>query len=162
MAGSSAYQDEDSAGIIDINITPFVDVVLVLLIIFMVTAKLIVARGVNIDKPKAATGGEVQSTLRVSVDAAGKLYVNGDLMTADADAVAKIRSVATGLAQPKAIIAGDRVAAYGGVMRAIDLVQQAGIRAIALENEKPGPGETTLTPSSAPSAPPILPAPATP
>lgn len=136
MAGS-VYQDEDSAGIIDINITPFVDVVLVLLIIFMVTAKLIVARGVNIDKPKAVTGGEVQSTLRVSVDAGGKLYVNGEVMLADADAVAKIRAVSVGLAQPKAIIAGDRTAAYGGVMRAIDVVQQAGIRAIALENEKP-------------------------
>jgi biopolymer transport protein ExbD len=146
MAGS-VYQDEDSAGIIDINITPFVDVVLVLLIIFMVTAKLIVARGVNIDKPKAATGGEVQSTLRVSVDASGKLYVNGELMLADADAVAKIRSVSAGLAQPKAIIAGDRVAAYGGVMRAIDLVQRAGVRAIALENEKlDKPGTTDVKP----------------
>jgi biopolymer transport protein ExbD len=136
MAGS-VYQDEEGAGIVDINITPFVDVVLVLLIIFMVTAKLIVARGVNIDKPKAATGGEVQSTLRISVDAAGKLYVNGELVDADAVAIAKIKSVSAGMAQPKAIIAGDRVAAYGGVMRAIDLVQQAGIRAIALENEKP-------------------------
>jgi biopolymer transport protein TolR len=136
MAGS-VYQDEEGAGIVDINITPFVDVVLVLLIIFMVTAKLIVARGVNIDKPKSATGGEVQSTLRISVDAAGKLYVNGEFMDADAAAVAKIKSVSAGMAQPKAIIAGDRVAAYGGVMRAIDLVQQAGIRAIALENEKP-------------------------
>ncbi len=150
MAGSSAYQDEDSAGIIDINITPFVDVVLVLLIIFMVTAKLIVARGVNIDKPKAATGGEVQSTLRVAVDAAGKLYVNGDLMTTDAEAVSKIRGVAAGLAQPKAIIAGDRVAAYGGVMRAIDLVQQAGVRAIALENERL---ETTTAPATTPAPP---------
>jgi biopolymer transport protein ExbD len=145
MAGS-AYKDEDSAGIIDINITPFVDVVLVLLIIFMVTAKLIVARGVNIDKPKAATGGEVQSTLRVSVDATGKLYVNGEMFADDAAAVAKIKQVSVGLAQPKAIIAGDRVAAYGGVMRAIDLVQQAGIRAIALENEKPSAETTPVAP----------------
>jgi biopolymer transport protein TolR len=137
MAGSSAYQGEEDAGIVEINITPFVDVVLVLLIIFMVTAKLIVARGVNIDKPKSATGGEVQSTLRVSVDAAGQLYVNGELMLADASAVAKIQAISAGLSQPKAIIDGDRVAAYGGIMRAIDLVQQAGIRAIALENEKP-------------------------
>jgi biopolymer transport protein ExbD len=64
MAGSS-YEDEDS--ITNINVTPFVDVVLVLLVIFMVTAKLIVARGVHIDKPKAAAGGEVASSLRISV-----------------------------------------------------------------------------------------------
>ena len=62
-------------------------------------------------------------------------------MLADADAVAKIRAVSAGLAQPKAIIAGDRVAAYGGVMRAIDLVQAAGVRAIALENERPDPSD---------------------
>ena len=55
MAGSSLYQDDDGSGAItDINVTPFVDVVLVLLVVFIVTAKLIVARGVEIDKPKAA------------------------------------------------------------------------------------------------------------
>jgi len=137
MAGGSLYQDEDSAGITDINITPFVDVVLVLLVVFMVTAKLIVARGVDIDKPKAATGGEVQSTLRVSVDTAGQLYVNGDRFADDASAVARIKAIAATTSKPKAIVAGDRKAAYGGVMRAIDLVQQAGVTAIALENERP-------------------------
>jgi biopolymer transport protein ExbD len=135
--GSSLYHDDDSAGITDINVTPFVDVLLVLLVVFMVTAKLIVARGVEIDKPKAATGGEVQSTLRVSVNATGELYVNGDKFADDAAAVARIKEIAATVDKPKAIIAGDRKTAYGGVMRAIDLVQQAGISAIALENERP-------------------------
>jgi biopolymer transport protein ExbD len=134
---SSFYQDDDSPGITDINVTPFVDVLLVLLIVFMVTAKLIVARGVDIDKPKASTGGEVQSTLRVSVNASGDLYVNGDKFADDAKAVARIKEIAATVDKPKAIIAGDRKTAYGGVMRAIDLVQQAGITAIALENERP-------------------------
>ena len=137
MAGSSLYQDEEGAAITDINVTPFVDVVLVLLVVFIVTAKLIVARGVEIDRPKAATGGDVQSTLRVSVDATGTLYVNGDKFTSDADALGKIKVSAAATSKPKAIIAGDRKTAYGGVMRAIDLVQQAGITAIALENERP-------------------------
>ena len=136
MAGSN-YKDEESGGITDINVTPFVDVLLVLLVVFMVTAKLIVARGVEIDKPKASTGGEVQSTLRVSVNATGELYVNGDKFTDDAAAVARIKEIAATVDKPKAIIAGDRKTAYGGVMRAIDLVQQAGISAIALENERP-------------------------
>jgi biopolymer transport protein ExbD len=136
MAGSSLYKDEDEA-ITDINVTPFVDVVLVLLIVFMVTAKLIVARGVEIDKPKAASGGEVQSTLRVSINAGGDLFVNGDKFDTDAAAVARIKELAATSDKPKAIIAGDRKGAYGGVMRAIDLVQQAGISAIALENERP-------------------------
>ena len=141
MAGSS-YKDEDDAGaIVDINITPFVDVVLVLLVVFIVTAKLIVARGVEIDKPKASTGGDVNSTLRVSIQrvegAPPKLYVNGDLVTSDADAVARIKVIAAQSSKPKAIIAGDTNVAYGGVMHAIDLVQQAGVTAIALENQRP-------------------------
>ena len=138
MAGSSPYQDDDDGRpITDINVTPFVDVVLVVLVVFIVTAKLIVARGVEIDKPKAATGGDVQSTLRVSVNAAGDLYVNGEAYASDPAAVARIKEIAATSSKPKAIIAGDRRSAYGGVMRAIDLVQQAGITAIALENERP-------------------------
>ena len=136
MAGTSLYNDEETPAITDINVTPFVDVVLVLLVVFIVTAKLIVARGVDIDKPKAATGGDVQSTLRVSVTADGKLFVNGDEFSDDAPAVARIKQIASTTTKPKAIIAGDRKTAYGGVMRAIDLVQQAGVTAIALENER--------------------------
>lgn len=138
MAGGSLYKsDDDDEAITDINVTPFVDIVLVLLITFMVTAKLIVARGIEIDKPKASSGGDVQSTLRVSIDSKGALFVNGDRFDADEAAIARIREVARTTDKPKAIIAGDRNGAYGGVMRAIDLVQQAGITAIALENERP-------------------------
>lgn len=139
MAGGASLYDDDDAtpAITDINVTPFVDVVLVLLVVFMVTAKLIVARGVDIDKPKAATGGEVQSTLRVSVSQDGQLFVNGDKFDDDAKAIARIKDIAATTSKPKAIIAGDRKSAYGGVMRAIDLVQQAGVTAIALENERP-------------------------
>jgi len=139
MAGGASLYDDDDAtpAITDINVTPFVDVVLVLLVVFMVTAKLIVARGVDIDKPKAATGGEVQSTLRVSVSQEGQLYINGDKFDDDAKAITRIKEIAATTSKPKAIIAGDRKSAYGGVMRAIDLVQQAGVTAIALENERP-------------------------
>ena len=138
MAGGAAYQDDEpSSAITDINVTPFVDVVLVLLIIFMVTARLIVARGIEIDKPKAATGGEVQSTLRVSVDDKGHVHVNGTRFDDDAGAIARIKEVAGAMTKPKAIIAGDQRAAYGGVMRAIDLVKRSGIDAIALENVAP-------------------------
>ena len=138
MAGSSHYHDDgDVPPITDINVTPFVDVVLVLLVVFIVTAKLIVARGVEIDKPKASTGGEVQSTLRVSVTADGKLYVNGDAFTDDDAAIARIKEIAAATSKPKAIIAGDRKGAYDGVMHAIDLVKKAGEIPIALENVRP-------------------------
>jgi biopolymer transport protein ExbD len=138
MAGSSLYQDDESAGAItDINVTPFVDVVLVLLVVFIVTAKLIIARGVEIEKPKAASGGDVQSTLRVVVDNTGKMTVNGASYPGDTEAIAGIKQIAAATSKPKAIIAGDRRTAYAGVMHAIDLVLQAGVTAIALENERP-------------------------
>jgi biopolymer transport protein ExbD len=107
------------------------------MVIFIVTAKLIVARGVEIDKPQEAAGGDVKSTLRVSIDKAGAIYVNGDTFHDDASAVARIEVIAATMAKPKAIIAGDRNAAYGGVMHAIELVHEAKITAIALENERP-------------------------
>jgi biopolymer transport protein ExbD len=135
--GSSLYSDEEAPAITDINVTPFVDVVLVLLVVFMVTAKLIVSRGVVVDKAKMATGGDVQSSLRVTVTADGSLYVNGDAYSDDAAAIARIKQVAaSATGKPRAIIAGDQRSQYGGVMHAIDLVQQAGVTAIALENER--------------------------
>ena len=141
MAGSR-YQDDEDAGITDINVTPFVDVVLVLLVVFIVTAKLIVARGVEIDPPKASSGGDVQSTLRVSLKWVGDgkpcdEFVNNDPITSDDDAIARIKKIASASAKPKAIIAGDRRCVYDGVMHLIDLVKRADVTAIALENERP-------------------------
>ena len=139
MAGGNIYKDDEIGGAItDINVTPFVDVVLVLLIIFMVTARLIVARGVDIQKPEAATGGDVKGLL-IAVDQAGTVHVNGDPFATDDAAIARIKVVAKAMSKPKAIISGDARAAYGGVMRAIDLVKRAGVDAIALENVAPAP-----------------------
>jgi biopolymer transport protein ExbD len=138
MAGGSLYHDDEDAGAItDINVTPFVDVVLVLLVVFIVTAKLIVARGVEIDKPKETIAGEVNTTLRVSITAPGEIFVNGDKFATDAQTVARIKEIAATFTKPKALIAGDRKAPHGAVMHAIELAQEAGITALALENERP-------------------------
>jgi biopolymer transport protein ExbD len=141
MAGrASVYageDDEDGGAITDINITPFVDVVLVLLVIFIVTAKLIVARGIDVEKPTDPSGGDVSSTLRVVVDATGTIYVNGDHFPDDDAAIARIKTIAGQTSKPKAIITGDRHAEYDGVMHAIGLVTRAGVKAIALENTAP-------------------------
>jgi biopolymer transport protein TolR len=140
MAGlPSAYSDdEDGGAITDINITPFVDVVLVLLVIFIVTAPLIVTRGIDVDKPKEAAGGDIASTLRVKVTHDGKIAVNDVFTDDDAATIARIKLEAARMTKPKAIIAGDRNAAYGGVMHAMALVHQLNIP-IALENERPKP-----------------------
>jgi biopolymer transport protein ExbD len=138
MAGSSLYQDDDGSGAItDINVTPFVDVVLVLLVVFIVTAKLIIARGVEIDKPKAASGGDVQATLKLTIKSNGDLFIGDKHYASDPEAIARIKEIAASTSKPKAIVAGDRATVYAGVMHAIDLVLQAGVTAIALENERP-------------------------
>src|SRR5258708_7302215 len=137
MAGASLYKgDDDGDAIVDINVTPFVDVVLVLLVVFIVTAKLIVGRGVDVEKPIAEHGGDLNATLRISVTQTGDLFINGDKFTDDDAAVARIRDI-TSHTEKKAIIAGDRRTAYGGVMHAIDLLQAADVTSIALENQRP-------------------------
>ena len=80
MAGFSSGDDDDI--IAGINVTPLVDIVLVLLIIFMVTTSYIVKAQIEIDLPKAASGqSEVKETFALQVDAEGKFYVNGEERT---------------------------------------------------------------------------------
>jgi biopolymer transport protein ExbD len=138
MAGSSLYRDDDEgAPITDINVTPFVDVVLVLLVVFMVIAKLMVDRGVEVDNPTAKSGGDLASAMKLTVTADGQLYVNGDKLDTDAAAIAKIKAIAATMTKPKVIVDGDRQVAYGGVMHAIDLALRAGVTAVALKNQPP-------------------------
>src|SRR6185295_14035122 len=111
-------------GITDINVTPFVDVVLVLLVVFIVTAKLIVARGIEIEKAKAETGGDKATQLKITITADGAIYVNGDKYANDEATVAKIKDIASQKPKSNALVSGDRRAAYGGVMHAIDLVKK--------------------------------------
>ncbi|MEZ4366794.1 MAG: biopolymer transporter ExbD [Kofleriaceae bacterium] len=141
MASASPYPDGDGDGgdaITDINVTPFVDVVLVLLVIFMVTARLIITRGVEgIEKPTSTAGAAIEGQVRVSVTADGRLFV-GDLpFDDDAAATAEVRARVTAAGGGKVIISGDASAAYRGVMRAIGVVQAAGVDGIALENVAP-------------------------
>ncbi|MCP3102101.1 biopolymer transporter ExbD [Myxococcus sp. K15C18031901] len=133
MAGSAQDNDEEITGI---NVTPLVDIVLVLLIIFMVTANFIVRETVEVDLPRAANGGEtVQGLVNVVLDKEGKLYFDGtevseaDLSRKVAEAVAKDKDT-------RAIISADQTIAYGQVMRLIDTVKGQGIAKFALNIEK--------------------------
>src|SRR5450631_2451924 len=81
---ASASKDDDDA-IVGINVTPLVDVTLVLLIVFMVTAKLIAGQGIPLDLPKAATASTTQTMFTVSVDAVGHVLTNGQAASSDAD-----------------------------------------------------------------------------
>jgi biopolymer transport protein ExbD len=133
MAGGAQDNEEEITGI---NVTPLVDVVLVLLIIFMVTANFIVRETVEVDLPRAANGGEtVQGLVNVVLDKDGKLYFDGTelseaaLSTKVAEQVAKDKDT-------RAIISADQTIPYGRVMRLIDVVKGQGIAKFALNIEK--------------------------
>jgi biopolymer transport protein ExbD len=142
MAGGSSYQDEEpgTAAISDINVTPLVDVTLVLLIIFMVTARLIAARGIQVNEPKTAAGDEVKSTLQVTIDPGGDIYVNGKTYPTVEDARTIIRGKLAENEDLKAIISADEITQHGAVMRAIDLVKGAGVTKFALGSRPLGEG----------------------
>ena len=135
MAGASNDGDDEITGI---NVTPLVDIVLVLLIIFMVTANFIVRETVEVDLPKAANGGETpQTPVMLAMDKDAKIFFDGVEVQNDAlmqkmrDAVAKDKEV-------RAVISADQSLNYGKVMNLIDLVKEAGIAKFALNIQKVG------------------------
>lgn len=123
--------------IADINITPFVDIVLVLLIILMVTSVKIVKAAIEVDLPTAAAAGEgVSSTLNIVIEADGQMLLDGK--PADDAAIIK-RVKAERATDPKvqAVIAADKSVAYERVMHAIDLVKSNGVKSFALNIQRP-------------------------
>ena len=139
MAGSN-YQDGGGA-IAEINVTPLVDVVLVLLVIFMVTAPMIAAQGILVDSPAAATGVSVQSTMTLSIREDGVLVVTNEKeehrFAANNRLAARPLVEAFHKAHPdsKAIIAADKDITHGSVMEVIDMVRQAGVEKFALRTK---------------------------
>ncbi len=137
MASSSIYKDGDTEVIADINVTPLVDVVLVLLVIFMVTAPIIAGRGISVNAPTTISGDSVATPLQVTLTKDGKLFVAGK-PTATYDAM-KLALDGERARDPdiKAIIAADAEVPHGEVMKAIDAVKRAKITKFALASKKP-------------------------
>ena len=135
MAGTGAGGDDDDL-ISEINVTPLVDVVLVLLIIFMVTATYIVRASIEVDLPRAAHGGEATGTiLSVIVTRDGQVWLDGARRTED-ELVARTRAAVAKDADARAIISADKGALHGAVVRVIDLVRGAGVTRFAIHVEK--------------------------
>ncbi len=138
MAGTTQYEDEDEGGgvIAGINVTPLVDITLVLLIIFMVTARLIVSRAIPVESPKAASGEEVKTTLALTLDKTGKLYLNGEEQTDRAAVADYVGKAVESNPEIQAIITADKHVEHGDVMELIDLVKTAGVKKFALTVEE--------------------------
>ena len=140
MASASSSNDDD--GINGINVTPLVDVTLVLLIIFMVTAKLIAGHGVPLDLPKAATAGTTQTMLTVSIDERGSVLANGK--SVDDRALREQTQLALRQnPQLRTVIAASAAASHGSVMHVVDTVRDAGAVKIAFAADKVATNATT-------------------
>lgn len=137
MAAILPSSTEDDPLIADINVTPFVDVVLVLLVIFIVMAPAMVKDTLGIRLPKAASAdGSAMDTIGVAVTRQGQILLNGTIATEDA-VVAAVKSALAKNPNSQAIIAADGESRHSDVVRAIDLVKGAGMNRFALQIERP-------------------------
>src|SRR5271169_1980944 len=129
MAGGSSNDADES--ITGINVTPLVDITLVLLIIFMVAAKIIVSQSVPLDLPKAATGTDVQTVFSIVMASNGTAQVDSRPIPND-DAILTIaRDAHAKNAELRAVIKADAAVPHGRVIHVLDLLKQAGVTKIA-------------------------------
>ncbi len=128
----------------EINVTPLVDVMLVLLIIFMVTAPLLTS-GVNVDLPKTSASPLNQDAkpLTVSIDAQGKIYLQ-DAEVQSADLVSKLQALSSTNGQAdndrRIFVRADKSISYGQVMEVMGTITEGGFTKVALLAQQPSDG----------------------
>ena len=127
---------DDNESISEINVVPLVDIILVVLIIFMVTAPTFMKQTISVNLPKAASGEQtVPSKLDIALTADGKIMINGseateaDLQRISLEEVAKNADV-------QAIISADKNVSHGKVVMVLDVVKGAGVKKFALSIDK--------------------------
>ncbi|MEJ7735120.1 MAG: biopolymer transporter ExbD [Polyangiaceae bacterium] len=148
-------QSDDDGLIAGINVTPLVDITLVLLIIFMVTAKIMVSQSLPMELPKAAQGQEVQLVFGIELHASGDVFVDGKRLSADDQILPLAREAQAKNPELRAVIRADTSVQHGRVIRALDLLKQAGVSRIAfgvsaVPPEAPPPGGAAAPPAPAP------------
>jgi biopolymer transport protein TolR len=123
----------------DINVTPLVDVMLVLLIIMMVIAPML-QQGVPVQLPTANNSTDKPDTSDqtiVNIDAQGGLYVNS-LPASETDVVDKVKAALEGKKEQIVYLKGDKDAEYGRIMKMMDALRASQIESVALITERPG------------------------
>jgi biopolymer transport protein TolR len=125
---SSSAADETITGI---NVTPLVDVVLVLLVVLMVTATYLASKAIPVDLPAAATGEASAAPLSVSVDKSGKLFLDGTALD-EAELARRVRSRRAEDPELRAVIAADGAVSHRLVVRVIDLLRRENVIRFAI------------------------------
>ena len=137
----------------EINVTPLVDVMLVLLVIFMVTAPLMTS-GVSVDLPKtnAQPLNNDSQPLTVSINAQGQIYLQDQVVDLT-DLVAKLQAISQNNPDRRIFVRGDKDLAYGRIMQVMATVTNGGFTKVALLAE-----QTAASPGGAPASGPAAPA----
>ena len=158
MAGGAANDTDDA--FTGINVTPLVDITLVLLIIFMVTTKIVLNQTVPLDLPKAATGtSDVQVVFSIVLAADGRAMVDSNGIPNDDAILALARDAQTAHPDLRAVIKADAAVTHGRVIHVLDLLKQAHVSKIAF-GVSPIAGAPVLPVSGAAPPPAAPPAPA--
>ena len=124
--------------ITDINVTPLVDIMLVLLIIFMLTAHLIAKQAIEVQLPKAANSTAVPATtLAVTLTREGRMYLNG-VETTPAALRATVQAAVAKDPKTQTIISGDKDVSHGRVVWVLDLVKSLGVTSFAIQIDPAG------------------------
>jgi biopolymer transport protein TolR len=142
----------------EINVTPLVDVMLVLLIIFMVTAPLMTS-GVSVDLPKTSSQplNTDSEPLTVSINAKGAIFLQNEPVDLT-DLVAKLQAIGQNNPDRRIFVRGDKANTYGRIMEVMGTIQEGGFTKVALLSELPA---TAPAPAGTPPAAPAAPRPAT-
>ncbi len=121
----------------EINVTPFVDVMLVLLIVFMVTAPLLTV-GIPVDLPKVKASAltDQKDPLEITVKIGGELYL-GESKVEIENLIPRLNAITELNKEARIYVRGDRVVAYGRIMEIMSLVNSAGYIKVALVTENP-------------------------
>jgi biopolymer transport protein ExbD len=139
MAFGGLEKRQTAAPMAEINMTPLIDVMLVLLVIFIITAPLF-THAIRLDLPKvaAAPARQTPQTISLSIDAAGKIYWNGNVLTLDQ---MRARFVEAGRAaeQPEIQLRAERSTHYEVIAQVMGAAQQAGLERIGFVTDPPPP-----------------------
>tara|TARA_Y100001970_G_C13940434_1_gene702898 strand:+ start:193 stop:573 length:381 start_codon:yes stop_codon:yes gene_type:complete len=121
----------------EINVTPFVDVMLVLLIVFMVTAPLLTV-GIPVDLPKVKASAltDQKDPLEITVKLDGEIYL-GESEVEFENLIARLNAITDQNTEARIYVRGDRVVSYGRVMEIMSLINSAGYIKVALVTENP-------------------------
>jgi biopolymer transport protein ExbD len=128
MAATTSSDDEMITGI---NVTPLVDITLVLLVILMVTASYVVSRAIPVELPKGATGEATPTTLTISIDQAGKTFLDAEAITLPG-LRARIKRAHDVDPETRAVIAADGRTTHSHVIQIIDLLRRENVTKFAI------------------------------